>query len=68
MTMTLALQQKGKQAMTVDEVLDDFEAINKQWIEWCMNCKHAYKRKNDDTLWCRLRKRECPHVAERKEK
>ena len=54
--------------MTVDEVLDDIEAINKQWLEWCANCKHAYKRKNDDdTLWCRLRKRKCPHVAERKE-
>lgn len=55
--------------MTVDEALNEFEAVNERWLEWCMNCKHAYKRKNDDdTLWCRLRKRKCPHLAEMAER
>ena len=54
--------------MTVDEELDEFATVNK-WLEWCMNCKHAYRRIDDaDTLYCRLRKRKCPHVAEMAER
>lgn len=54
--------------MTIEEALDEFESAQEQWVEWCLNCKHAYRRKNDaDTLWCRLRTRKCPHLAERKE-
>ena len=52
----------------IERELDMFEAVQKQWLEWCLDCKHAYKKKNDaDTLWCRLRKRKCPHLAERKD-
>lgn len=36
--------------MTVDEILDEIEAINKQWIEWCMNCKHAYKEEIENEV------------------
>lgn len=53
--------------MSIEEALDQLEETQKQWLEWCLECKHAYRKKNDaDTLWCRLRKRKCPHLAERK--
>lgn len=55
--------------MTIDEALDEFEAENERWLEWCLDCKHAYRKKADaDTLWCRLRKRKCPHLAEMTER
>lgn len=54
--------------MSIEEALDQLEETQKQWLEWCLECKHAYRKKNDDdTWWCRLRKRKCPHLAERKE-
>ena len=52
----------------IERKLDMFEAVQEQWLEWCLECKHAYRKKGDaDNLWCRLRKRQCPHLAERKE-
>ena len=44
-----------------------------KWYRFCMICPHSYKRKDDaDTIYCRLRKRQCIHKkeiedAERKE-
>ena len=52
----------------IERELDMFEEVQRQWLEWCSDCKHAYRKVSDaDTLHCRLRKRKCPHLAERKE-
>ena len=40
-----------------------------EWVEHCLECKHAYRRQDDtETLWCRLRKKKCPYMEEVKEK
>ena len=57
--------------MTVqDEInheLDLFMETLEEWFELCLDCKHAYKRKNDaDMLFCRLRKRKCPYKKQKK--
>ena len=55
-------------SVDIERELDKFESISKHWLELCEDCKHAYKRKDDDdTMWCRLRKRKCPHLAELEE-
>lgn len=44
-----------------------------KWYRYCMICEHSYIRKDDaDTIYCRLRKRDCIHrdeieTAEREE-
>lgn len=49
----------------INSELNTYERIIKKWDEFCSECKHAYKRKNDDDyLYCRLRKKKCPHLRE----
>jgi hypothetical protein len=51
----------------VDEAKE--KLIEENWLNWCYECKHAYQRKDDtDYMYCRLRKRPCPHLAEYEEK
>ena len=39
--------------------------IEENWENWCYECKHAYHRQDDaDYIYCRLRKKECPHLGE----
>ena len=50
----------------IDRELDLFMETLDEWAELCLDCKHAYQRKNDaDTLWCRLRKRKCPYKKQK---
>lgn len=60
-----------KQCLGTGEVTEmEFEekSADELWIEKCLVCKHAYRKiDDDDILYCRLRKKECPHLAARKE-
>ena len=54
----------------VIQPITEEERARERWIEdnfedWCCECKHVYRRQDDyDYLYCRLRKRPCPHLAE----
>ena len=46
----------------IEHELDLLMETLDEWVELCLDCKHAYKKKSDaDMLFCRLRKRECPY-------
>ena len=68
LTAAVSGRKAGRMSVDIERELDKFEAISKHWLEWCLDCKHSYKRKDDDdTMWCRLRKRKCPHLSEMEE-
>lgn len=50
----------------IEHELDLFMETLDEWIELCLDCKHAYRRKSDaDMLFCRLRKRKCPYKKQK---